>query len=119
MKRPVDIPAPVWEHAELLMDALRHVEDDRELIARVLMADRQRRGTRAGLTPKQNKTLNFIGAYIDQHGYSPTFAEIAESIGVASRGRAHLIVGSLIERGALATLPGKTRALQIVAGSHS
>lgn len=37
--------------------------------------------TKNELTPVQAETLAFIVGYIAQHGYSPTFAEIAKPSG--------------------------------------
>ncbi|MFI0458978.1 MAG: LexA family protein, partial [Candidatus Thiodiazotropha endolucinida] len=41
------------------------------------------------LTPTQDRTLTFIRRYLKRRGYAPSLIEIAEGIGISSKGTAH------------------------------
>ena len=111
---PNDIPAEIYERAEILMDQFRHIEDDRELIARVLMeVGKTPAGAHLGLTARQSDVLAFIDGYVAERGYSPTYRNIADGCGLASKGRAHELVRQLKDRGAVAGLPGRVRSLVV------
>jgi len=47
------------------------------------------------LTPSERKTLKFIQRYCMEKGYSPTLTEIAEGIGIKSKGVAHRYLKTL------------------------
>ena len=47
------------------------------------------------LTPSERKTLKFIQKYCMEKGYSPTLTEIAEGIGIKSKGVAHRYLKTL------------------------
>lgn len=68
-----------------------------------------------GLTPTQARALEFIGAFIDDKGWSPTLQEIATAIGITSKGRAHRIISALTERGAITFHPRRRRSIALVA----
>lgn len=69
-----------------------------------------------GLTPKQRELLDFIARYQRDHrGVSPSFAEMAQAIGLASKSGVHRLIECLVERGALERLPTQARALRVVA----
>jgi repressor LexA len=65
------------------------------------------------ITPSEQKTLNFIRNHIEQHDYSPSYAEIALGIGISSKGVAHRYVQALIDKGYLSNNPGRHHSLQI------
>ena len=67
------------------------------------------------LTDSQRKTLQFIRQYVAQHGYAPKLQEIAEGIGISSRGVAHRYVQALIEAGYLENTSGRHRGLRLLA----
>ncbi|MEX6663729.1 repressor LexA [Pseudomonas graminis] len=65
------------------------------------------------LTPVQADTLAFIAGYIAQHGYSPTFAEIARAQKVnvnAIGGR----IAQLVKKGAVTKADGIARSIRPV-----
>lgn len=66
------------------------------------------------LTDKQRKTLDFIQRYIAIHTVSPKLQEIADGIGIRSRGVAHRYVQALTEAGYLETDSGRHRGIQLV-----
>jgi len=67
------------------------------------------------LTDSQRKTLQFIRHYMAQHGYAPKLQEIAEGIGISSRGVAHRYVQALIDGGYIEVRSGRHRGIRLLA----
>ncbi len=67
-----------------------------------------------GLTKRQSECLNFIGRYIEAHGYSPSYREIGQAARLASTSGVHRIVTGLEERGHVIRLPFRKRSLRLV-----
>lgn len=67
------------------------------------------------LTDKQRKVLDFIQRYTAIHTVTPKLQEIAEGIGISSRGVAHRYVSALIDAGYLETESGKHRGIRLLA----
>lgn len=67
-----------------------------------------------GLTPVQADALAFIAMRIRVRGVSPSFAEVANELGLKSRSSIHRIVQALIARGHLRQLPGRSRSVALV-----
>jgi repressor LexA len=71
-----------------------------------------------GLTPNQQRVLDWIERYLDRHGRSPTLREISENLGLRSHSSAQDYVEALVRKGALErlpyhrglSLPGRSRA---------
>lgn len=53
------------------------------------------------MTPRQREALDFIARYIADRGYSPSYQEVADAIGLASKSGVCRIVRSLVQRGHL------------------
>ncbi|WP_049976334.1 LexA family transcriptional regulator [Azospirillum sp. B506] len=69
-----------------------------------------------GLTPRQRKLLDFIDQYQRDHrGDSPSFAEMAAGIGLASKAPVHRLLEGMEERGAIVRDRRRARAIRIVA----
>lgn len=66
------------------------------------------------ITDSQRKTLKFIQHFVAEHGYAPTLKEIADGIGILSRGVVHRYVQALIEAGYLDHESGRHRGLRLV-----
>ena len=66
------------------------------------------------LTDKQRLTLDFIERYITMHTVSPKLQEIAEGIGINSRGVAHRYVEALIDAGFIESDNGKHRGIRLL-----
>ncbi len=66
------------------------------------------------LTDNQRAVLNFIQRYIATHGVAPKLQEIAEGIGIRSRGVAHRYVQALADAGYLAIDSGKHRGIRLL-----
>jgi len=65
------------------------------------------------LTDTQQRTLDFIQAYILRCGHAPTYPEIAKGIGIQSQGTAHRYVKALLEMGYLLNEEGSHRGLRL------
>lgn len=64
-------------------------------------------------SPKRLATLRVIMDYIDQHGYPPTYDEIAESLG-RSKTTIYEHVHDLVELGVLSINPHKARSIKVM-----
>lgn len=62
----------------------------------------------------ERKTLAFIEQFIAEHGYSPKLHEIAEGIGIRSKGTVSRYLEALIDGGWLAKRQGKSRGLELL-----
>ncbi len=66
------------------------------------------------LTRQQQNTLQYIEKFIAENDYSPSLSEVAEGIGIASKGVVHRYVQALIEAGYLRMNSGRHRGLELV-----
>ncbi|MDH3342625.1 MAG: transcriptional repressor LexA [Gammaproteobacteria bacterium] len=66
------------------------------------------------LTDNQRNVLDFIQRYRLINGVSPKLQEIAEGIGINSRGVAHRYVQALVDAGFLAIDKGKHRGIRLL-----
>jgi len=71
------------------------------------------------LTAKQHQTYCFICEYIEGNGYAPTDAEIANGIGIKSRGVAHRYVKALEAAGLIHVVSGRRRNIRLTKASNS
>ncbi|MCU7931750.1 MAG: transcriptional repressor LexA [Candidatus Thiodiazotropha sp. (ex Codakia rugifera)] len=66
------------------------------------------------LTATQHKTLAFIRRYLKRRGYAPSLIEIAEGIGITSKGTAHRHVQALAEAGQIRLITGRKRGIELI-----
>lgn len=99
-----DLDAGIFENAE---QAIRRAV---EAGVRLSAAPRV-----AGLTRAQFDLLTFIRGYAEDKGYPPSFDEMCEAMGLASKSGVHRLLVALEERGAIRRLPHRARAIEIVA----
>jgi repressor LexA len=66
------------------------------------------------LTDRQRQIWDFLGSYVDEHGYPPTVREIGEAVGLASPSTVHAHLANLERAGLLKRDPTKPRALELV-----
>ena len=66
------------------------------------------------LTDKQSATLDFIQRYISIHTIAPKLQEIADGIGITSRGVAHRYVQALVDTGYIAVDNGQHRGIRLL-----
>ena len=65
------------------------------------------------LTPAQQRTLDFIRHYLARQGFAPTLTEIAEGLGVRSRGSMHKQVQALADAEVIRLIPGRKRGIEL------
>lgn len=65
-------------------------------------------------TKKQKELLAFIDAFIQEHGYSPSYREIMNGLQYTSVATVALHVGNLIKRGHLRKRDHSARSLEVV-----
>lgn len=70
------------------------------------------------LTSGQHKTLDFIRQYIAREGFAPTLTEIAQGLGISSKGSMHRQVQALAEGGYIELHAGRKRGIQLTEESQ-
>lgn len=73
----------------------------------------------AGLTPAQADVLAVIRRLLSEKGYSPSYREIAEGVGLKSIGHLTQIIDGLEERGYIRRIPDRARSIQIISGGKA
>ena len=69
-----------------------------------------------GLTPQQKRALDFVRDYnARNNGVSPTYSEIADALGLRSRGNVNRLICDLEARGHVRRSPGLHRSLALCA----
>lgn len=66
------------------------------------------------LTKKQRDLLMYIHEYTQKTGLSPSFEEMKTGLDLKSKSGIHRLINALVERGFLARMPNKARALEVV-----
>ena len=66
------------------------------------------------LTKKQRELLVFIDQRLSVNGVSPSFDEMKDALGLASKSGIHRLITGLEERGFIRRLPHRARALEIL-----
>lgn len=67
------------------------------------------------LTLAQRKTEEFIRKFFKEKGYAPTASEIAQGIGIKSRGVVHRYLKALAESGRISLTPKRHRNIKLLA----
>ena len=71
------------------------------------------------LTRKQSELLNYLNEYIQQHEVPPSFDEMRNALGLASKSGVHRLVTGLEERGYIRRLVNRARAIEILRPSNN
>jgi repressor LexA len=66
------------------------------------------------LTERQEQFYNFIKHYIEKNGYSPSYKEIGEALGVASTGTIPWALTALAKKGWITRNAGEPRTIQLL-----
>ena len=66
------------------------------------------------LTSKQRELLIFLTKYLEDNEVSPSFDEMREAVGLASKSGIHRLVSALEERGYIRRLANRARAIEIL-----
>lgn len=70
-----------------------------------------------GMTAKQKMLLDFIKLYRAVHGITPSYEEMKDAVGLASKSGISRLVIALEERGHIRRIPGYARAIVPVEGA--
>ena len=65
------------------------------------------------VTEVQQRTLEVISTFIEQHSYPPTMKELGDILGITPQS-AHEQVGQLVKKGRVQREPGLARSLQVI-----
>ena len=71
------------------------------------------------LTIKQRELLNFLQDYERKHQASPSFDEMRQAIGLASKSGIHRLISGLEERGFIRRLANRARAIEIIRNENT
>ncbi len=66
------------------------------------------------VTRRQKEVLDFIGNFVEQHGYSPSFEEIARGLSLKSLATVHKHVTNLQTKGALQRGHNRSRSIDVL-----
>ena len=66
------------------------------------------------LTRKQSELLNYLSDHMQQHDVPPSFDEMRDALGLASKSGVHRLVSGLEERGYIRRLANRARAIEIL-----
>ena len=66
------------------------------------------------LTQKQSELLSFLKSHMDKHDVPPSFEEMRDALGLASKSGIHRLVSGLEERGFIRRLANRARAIEIL-----
>ena len=64
---------------------------------------------------KREAIVAFVGQYVDEHGYSPTYREIMAACDIGSASVAEWHVGRLARDGRITRVPGVPRTIRVLA----
>ena len=62
----------------------------------------------------RDEILEFIDAYIEEHGYSPNLREIGEAVGITSTSHVSYWINKLVAEGKLTKVPNISRSVRMV-----
>lgn len=65
------------------------------------------------LTPRQKEVLDFLVQFSEEHGYAPSFEEIASGVGLASLATVHKHITALEQKGYLQRRFNESRSIEI------
>ena len=70
------------------------------------------------LTSQQQALLNFIRSFRNENGFAPSFDEMKDALGLASKSNIHRLVECLVERGLVRKLPERARSIVLIEGDR-
>ncbi len=66
------------------------------------------------LTKRQREILDFLAAHVAEHGYAPSFEEIAEAMGYASLATVHEHLSNLEKKGVIRRAFNESRGIEVL-----
>lgn len=70
------------------------------------------------VTEQQRRLLDILKAYSAANGRMPSFDEMRQAMGLASKSGIHRLIAGLEERGFLRRIPNRARAIEIIEDPH-
>ncbi|OGY42073.1 MAG: repressor LexA [Candidatus Buchananbacteria bacterium RBG_13_36_9] len=71
------------------------------------------------LTKRQKEIIDYINAFTDEYGYSPSYREIGDHFGLSSTATVAEHIQNLQENGYLKTDPNEARSIEIIANEKA
>lgn len=71
------------------------------------------------LTRRQREILDYLTRYIDEHGYAPSFEEIAAAMGYGSLATVHEHLSNLERKGVIRRSFNESRAIEVLSRARS
>lgn len=65
------------------------------------------------LTPRQKEVLDFLAGYIERHGFSPSFEEIAAGLNLSSLATVHKHISALEQKGYVRRRFNESRSIEV------
>jgi repressor LexA len=65
------------------------------------------------LSPRTQQVFDFIRDFIDREGHGPLLSEIADTLGIRSKGVVHRYLQTLEDEGLIERLPGRHRGIRL------
>jgi hypothetical protein len=69
-------------------------------------------------TKRQRELLDFVDAFIKQHGYGPSYREVMTGLGYKSVSTVAIHINGLIEKGYLRKRDNSARSLEVVSAEY-
>lgn len=66
------------------------------------------------LTRRQKQVYDFLAGFVEEHGYSPSFEEIGEGLGLSSLATVHKHISNLEEKGLLKRDYNRSRSIDLL-----
>jgi len=66
------------------------------------------------LTRRQKQVYDFLAQFVDEHGYSPSFEEIGEGLGLSSLATVHKHISNLEQKGLLKRDYNRSRSIDLL-----
>jgi repressor LexA len=66
------------------------------------------------LTRRQKEVYDFLAGFVEEHGYSPSFEEIGEGLGLSSLATVHKHISNLEQKGLLKRDYNRSRSIDLV-----
>lgn len=64
-------------------------------------------------TRRQREALKFIKEYSELHGYAPSYEEIKDGLGLASKSGVARLISGLLERDLISMVPDRARSIAV------
>src|SRR5208283_2623360 len=66
------------------------------------------------VTRRQKQVYDFLAKFVDEHGYSPSFEEISEGLGLSSLATVHKHISNLEQKGLLKRDYNRSRSIDLL-----